>query len=106
MERMTYTCPACGFAGLTDQPWSGQSPSDDICPSCGIQFGYHDARGTDALQRMRIYREWRERWIEAGMNWHAARIQPPPSNWNPADQVAKLIASDHLADTGKAAELS
>lgn len=105
MARMTYTCPACGFGGLANQPWSGESPSDDICPSCGIQFGYHDARGTDATQRQGIYRKWRERWIAEGMPWHAASIQAPPRSWDPADQVANLVATDHLVDLGKSAEL-
>ena len=36
-------CPACGFEGLDEEPWVGDSPSDDICPCCGMQFGYYDA---------------------------------------------------------------
>src|SRR2546421_398332 len=35
-------CPACGYA-LGFAPWDGESPSDEICPCCGIQFGYDDA---------------------------------------------------------------
>lgn len=36
------TCPACGFSGLVSEPWDDVSPSDEICPCCGIQFGLDD----------------------------------------------------------------
>jgi hypothetical protein len=37
-------CPVCGF-GLWFQPWRAESPADEMCPCCGIQFGYDDAAG-------------------------------------------------------------
>jgi len=37
--------------------------SHEICPSCGIQFGYNDAR---ADLRERIYSHWREAWVTNG----------------------------------------
>ena len=57
---MTATlCPVCdhdlGFA-----PWNGDLPSDDICPFCGIQFGYNDSRPD---LRQAVYAEWRREWI-------------------------------------------
>ena len=44
MESMSKSCycPACGFP-LEFEPWANGSPSDEICPCCGIQFGYDDA---------------------------------------------------------------
>ena len=55
-------CPVCehdlGFA-----PWNGDSPSDDICPLCGIQLGYNDARPD---LRQVVYAEWRRGWIANG----------------------------------------
>ena len=83
MNPVTYICPVCGYGGLFEAPWREESASDDICPSCGMQFGYHDAAGGDAARRQTIYREWRQKWVEQGMPWHAASAEPPPPNWDP-----------------------
>ncbi len=56
------SCPVCE-ASLDFLPWNGSSASDEICPSCGIQFGYNDARPD---LRERIYSGWRTAWIENG----------------------------------------
>ena len=56
---MTATCPVCQ-SELDFEPWCENSASDEICPSCGIQFGYNDARED---YRQRIYSLWREAWI-------------------------------------------
>lgn len=87
---MTYLCPVCGYDGLFDPPWRDDSPSDDICPSCGIQFGYHDAAGGDAGGRQQIYEEWRKHWLEQGMPWHSASAGPPPAGWDPAAQLRRV----------------
>ena len=87
---MRFVCPACGYDGLFDPPWRDGSPSDDICPSCGIQFGYHDAAGGDATGRELIYTKWRQRWIDAGMPWHSAAVESPPAGWDPEAQLKAL----------------
>jgi len=62
-ERGGLTCPVCGYPKLREPPYTAESGgSFEICPSCGIQFGYMDAR--DDL-REEVYRRWREAW-EAG----------------------------------------
>ena len=82
-------CPVCGFT--LDRPaWNEHGPSDEICPSCGIQFGYDDAAGGDEKQQHEVYREWRQRWIVGGMKWHSVGI-PKPTGWNPAQQVRKVL---------------
>jgi hypothetical protein len=44
-----FTCPACGFPDLHDEPRTEASGgSFEICPSCGIQFGYSDENGGDS----------------------------------------------------------
>jgi hypothetical protein len=49
-------CLACGYDDLDGLPWSEDgSPSEAICPSCGIQFGYDDAAGGDARARASIH---------------------------------------------------
>lgn len=91
MDTVTYVCPVCGYDRLCDLPWQDDSPSDDICPSCGIQFGYHDASGGDTAARDRIHRAWRQRWIELGMPWHSAKAELPPVGWDPAAQLRRLL---------------
>jgi hypothetical protein len=57
-------CPSCQSA-LGFKPWDGDLASDEICPHCGIQFGYDDAAG-GSPERQMIYRLWREAWIANG----------------------------------------
>lgn len=61
----SQSCPACGLA-LPFAPWEEGSPSDEICPRCGIQFGYDDVADGDVKKRALIYARWRDRWIAAG----------------------------------------
>src|SRR6266403_627753 len=60
-----YPCPACEQIVLDEPAWNGESPSHEICPSCGIEFGYDDM-SADSLQRSAIYRRWREAWLANG----------------------------------------
>jgi hypothetical protein len=81
-------CPVCGFT-LDLEPWFEGSGSQEICPSCGIQFGYDDAAGGDAAKRQAVYLTWRARWKAGGMAWASAG-QSPPLNWDPARQVKRV----------------
>lgn len=67
-------CPVCCLAdGLT-----GDARYQEICPCCGVQFGYDDARMShEAL---------RARWISAGMLWWSSS-KPPPVGWDPETQI-------------------
>ena len=80
-----YVCSVCGFPDLDEPPWTDGSGSNEICPSCGIHFGYDDAAGGDAARREAVYREWRRRWIDDGMKWWSPSEQP--SDWDPQVQV-------------------
>jgi len=56
---MAHTCPVCGFAELTQPPYDSTGcASFEICPSCGTEFGYHDAN--------KSHEELRRRWLAAG----------------------------------------
>src|SRR5688572_22740307 len=68
-----HTCPVCGYGGLPRPAVAYQ-----ICPCCGTEFGYDDAR--------RSARELRALWVLQGMRWHS-RIVPPPVNWSPERQL-------------------
>ena len=81
-------CPACGYQ-LDFKPWDGPSASDEICPSCGIQFGYDDAGPGD---RRDCYRQWRELWQASGSLWRSSN--PCPANYDPERQLARLQLRD------------
>ena len=72
---MEYTCPVCGYDHLEDP-----AANDEICPSCGTQFGYHDHRKT--------HTELRNIWLTNPI-WHST-IDEQPLNWNPYTQLANL----------------
>jgi hypothetical protein len=86
-----FNCPACGYR-LDFEPWSDGSASDEICPCCGIQFGYDDAAGGDLQRRSELYEQWRSRWIAEGMPWHSSGTAAP-HDWNPARQLQDLLHS-------------
>ncbi len=81
-----YLCPVCGYPDLAEPPWDNDSPSDDICPSCGTQFGYHDAIRGGAGKRQELHRRLREAWRSAGCPW-SSYGRPPPAEWNPQEQL-------------------
>jgi hypothetical protein len=85
-----FTCPVCGYPCLDRETYTQSGgASDEICPSCGIQFGYDDEAGGDWKRRRDIYLQWRRAWIAAGMPWRGVGI-PAPRGWNPAEQVSHV----------------
>lgn len=44
-KEQKYTCPVCGFKGLKEAPYgSNKEPSYEICPNCGVEFGFDDRK--------------------------------------------------------------
>lgn len=87
-----HPCPVCGY-GLYRPPWAHDGgPSDEICPSCGIQFGLDDA-SDDPLVRAAVYDQWRGDWIRDGMNWWS-EAQAAPPGWNPHELLRRLRSID------------
>lgn len=69
-----YNCRVCGLR--QDEPiWGedGNSPSYDICPCCGVEFGYGDTT-IDNCKAIR------KDWIAKGMKWSFP--EEKPSNWS------------------------
>lgn len=87
-DRVGHICPVCGYDGLSVPAWSEGSPSDDICPSCGVQFGYDDMR-RDEAERFARHAELREQWIAEGCPWKHSSTSPPP-DWDPIEQIERL----------------
>lgn len=92
MDSMTYDrwlCPVCGYPELAEPPWTNEEGSDEICPSCGTHFGYHDAAGGDAARREVAYRQRRDAWKAGGCRWFSPAT-PAPQGWNPKAQLASV----------------
>ena len=74
---MKTKCPACQ-SDLDFEPWASSSPSFEICPACGIQFGYNDARED---LRPGVYVYWREAWLSndrralTGKDWKETSVR-------------------------------
>jgi hypothetical protein len=82
-------CPVCGYDGLIEPPWTGASASEEICPACGIHFGYDDAAGGNAANRADTYERWRNHWVATGMKWFSSGRRPP-RDWDPVQNLKRL----------------
>lgn len=86
-----YACPICGYRGFAENPLD---ETFDICPCCGIEFGYPDG-GLSLKHKRRFYTQARAMWVQTGMPWgwgHFGKpVWPtPPQGWNPRTQLAAL----------------
>jgi hypothetical protein len=81
-------CPVCGYPALDEPAWVDGHPSEDICPSCGTQFGYDDALGIDDESRRAVHAELRARWVASGCKWWSP--DPRPTGWDPQHQLATV----------------
>jgi hypothetical protein len=77
-------CPVCLYDGLRAEPTDFR-----ICPSCGTEFGYHDA--------VRSHRQLRDEWLARGPEWHSA-VVTRPAGWDGIAQISagldRTLASD------------
>ena len=75
-------CPVCGYGGLLEAPFDDAgAPSYEICPCCGTEFGYQDAKTPHAVLR--------QKWIAKGSPWHS-RVKHAPPGWDPAVQLRSV----------------
>ena len=84
MNKLIDQCPVCVYP-LSFHPWEGDSPSDEICPCCGMQFGYYDSTPGGENDRKAIYNEWRQNWINEGVPWRGT--QKAPDGWDAHKQL-------------------
>ena len=59
-------------------PFPPEDLSCNICPCCGIEFGYDDFYFTHA--------ELRESWVNKGAKWFS-EFTPAPLGWNAQEQL-------------------
>lgn len=76
---MQCNCRVCGYE-LNEPPWGndGMSPSFEICPCCGVEFGYEDV----SLQSIRTFRS---KWLASGSPWFD--ISKRPKAWDISVQL-------------------
>ena len=85
-----WLCPVCGFDGFDEPTWYPDGEGSlEICPSCGVQFGYTDAAGGSHERRRELWAERRQKWIDEGCNWKSEGWGPPPG-WDPQEQLRNL----------------
>jgi hypothetical protein len=72
-------CRVCGYK-YDEPPWGqdGKTPSFDICPCCGAEFGYEDNTPLSA-------RRYRAKWLSSGAPWWRPEFKP--ERWNLDDQL-------------------
>ncbi len=75
-----YNCPTCGYPNLDEPAWDPVSsePSFNICPCCGCEFGYNDAKPEGRS-------EYRIKWLHEGAFWFQPKLKP--ANWNLKEQL-------------------
>jgi len=97
-----HVCPVCAWPGLDEAPWEGDKPSNEICPSCGTQFGRHDKAGTDEADRAPIYWHLSQGWQGARRPWRSTS-EPQPPEWPPRypdpAELPRPRARPHSPDT-------
>jgi len=74
-----YTCPVCFYPEMPAPPrdWN-------ICPCCGVEFGFDDVEMT--------HEELRAEWILEGYEWFSPTTLPP-ENWDPRAQINRDIST-------------
>jgi hypothetical protein len=75
-------CRVCGLY-IDEAPWGedGKTPTYDICPCCGVEFGNEDY----ILESVKRYRD---SWLNGKMRWFEPKRQP--ENWKIEEQLKNI----------------
>lgn len=78
-----FACRVCGLE-LSFRPWGedGMTASWEICPCCGIEFGFED-ESYESTKRAR------RKWLSGGANWLYPADEP--EDWDLAEQLSNVI---------------
>ena len=78
-------CRVCGYK-LDFMIWGedGKTPSYEICPCCGVEFGNED------YSKLSVY-DYRKNWIESGCIWFDSHKKP--LNWSYTTQANNIPSS-------------
>lgn len=77
-----HNCRICGYSN-EDFPWGedGKSPTFQICPCCGVQFGVGDITSADIQQ-------YRTEWAKHNYKWFEP--DKKPSDWSLEEQMKNI----------------
>jgi hypothetical protein len=77
-----FFCRVCGLP-QEDAPWGedGRTPTYEICPCCGVEFGYEDARPESV-------RSYRAQWMGSGAQWFSPNDRP--AVWELEEQLRNV----------------
>ncbi|HVH33324.1 MAG TPA: hypothetical protein VM847_04340 [Tahibacter sp.] len=75
-------CRVCGRI-YEEPPWGadGKTAIFEICPCCGVEFGYEDSLPESV-------RRYRAIWLAGGANWFEPKLRP--ENWSLETQLAQV----------------
>jgi len=81
-QANTHECRVCGYYS-EDYPWGedGKSPTYQICPCCGVQFGVKDIT-PDEIQNER------ELWVKSKYKWFNSEMKPV--GWSFEEQLKNI----------------
>ena len=83
IKTKNHFCPVCGYPGLEEPPrCEVGSPSYEICPSCGIEFGVEDYDTS--------YEDLRKNWLNKGLQWYSS-VTPKPHGWDGQEQLRRYL---------------
>jgi rubredoxin len=77
-----HNCRVCGFY-IEGKPWGddGKTPSYEICPCCGVEFGNED-------YTVESIKKYRDNWVGKGMVWFDSNLTP--TGWNFEEQFKNV----------------
>lgn len=89
-------CRICGYLP-PEPPWgiNGDAPTFEICPCCGVEWGYEDVSQTSADR-------FRQRWLAGGAPWQDKRT--PQDGLGVQERLARLQLFDQPGALGAEAE--
>lgn len=83
MKKLSINnCRVCGLF-IEEPPWGedGETPTYEICPCCGVEFGNEDY----SLESLRTYRN---KWFDKHIVWFEDKEKP--GNWNLYKQMQNI----------------
>jgi hypothetical protein len=82
MYMKEHYCRICGLY-IEDEPWGedGYCPTHEICPCCGVEFGYEDYTIESII-------EYRNQWIKNGAEWFIEKQRP--EDWSLEKQMQNI----------------
>lgn len=92
MSKSTiHNCRVCGFY-MMDPPWgdNGQFPTYEICPCCGVEFGYEDCTAEST-------KDYRKKWLNQNVKWFENKLKP--DDWDLEKQMEGIPEKHKRAST-------